>query len=39
LQRRRFGVADLAMLMGVWEDEDVAGVLAAAEAAADGGTS
>src|SRR5262249_50896586 len=23
LQRRRFGVADLAMLMGVWEDEDV----------------
>ena len=39
LQRRRFGVADLAMLMGVWEDEDVADVLAAAEAAADGGTS
>jgi glycerol-1-phosphate dehydrogenase [NAD(P)+] len=35
LQRRRFGVADLAMLMGVWEDEDVAGVLAAAEMAAD----
>lgn len=39
LQRRRFGVADLAMLMGVWEDEDVAGVLAVAEEAADGGTS
>jgi hypothetical protein len=38
LQRRRFGVADLAMLMGAWEDEDVAGVLAAAEAAADRGT-
>jgi glycerol-1-phosphate dehydrogenase [NAD(P)+] len=36
LQRRRFGVADLAMLMGAWEDEDVAGVLAAAETAADG---
>jgi glycerol-1-phosphate dehydrogenase [NAD(P)+] len=34
LQRRRFGVADLAMLMGAWEEEDVAGVLAAAESAA-----
>src|SRR6185437_5606904 len=34
LQRRRFGVADLAMLLGAWEDEDVAAVLAAAEAAA-----
>jgi hypothetical protein len=39
LQRRRFGVADLAMLMGAWEDEDVAGVLAAAETAADRGMS
>jgi hypothetical protein len=39
LQRRRFGVADLAMLMGAWEDDDVAGVLAAAETAADGATS
>jgi glycerol-1-phosphate dehydrogenase [NAD(P)+] len=38
LQRRRFGVADLAMLMGAWEDEDVAGVLAAAETVADGAT-
>jgi glycerol-1-phosphate dehydrogenase [NAD(P)+] len=34
LQRRRFGVADLAMLLGAWEDEDVAAVQAAAEAAA-----
>jgi hypothetical protein len=34
LQRRRFGVADLAMLLGVWEDDDVGAVLAAAEAAA-----
>ena len=34
LQRRRFGVADLAMLLGAWEDEDVAAVLAAAESAA-----
>lgn len=34
LQRRRFGVADLAMLLGAWEDEDVAAVLAAAEDAA-----
>jgi glycerol-1-phosphate dehydrogenase [NAD(P)+] len=33
LQRRRFGVADLAMLLGAWEDDDVAAVLAAAEAA------
>ncbi len=33
LQRRRFGVADLAMLMGAWEGEDVAAVLAAAESA------
>jgi glycerol-1-phosphate dehydrogenase [NAD(P)+] len=39
LQRRRFGVADLAMLIGAWEDEDVAGVLEAAETAADGATS
>jgi len=39
LQRRRFGVADLAVLMGAWEDEDVAGVLAAAETAAGRGTS
>ncbi len=39
LQRRRFGVADLAMLMGAWEDDDVVGVLAAAETAADGATS
>jgi glycerol-1-phosphate dehydrogenase [NAD(P)+] len=39
LQRRRFGVADLAMLMGAWEDEDVASVLAAAGAAADRGPS
>ncbi len=34
LQRRRFGVADLAMLLGAWEDEDVAAVLAAAGHAA-----
>jgi glycerol-1-phosphate dehydrogenase [NAD(P)+] len=34
LQRRRFGVADLAMLLGAWEDDDVAAVLAAAERAA-----
>jgi glycerol-1-phosphate dehydrogenase [NAD(P)+] len=34
LQRRRFGVADLAMLMGAWEEEDVAAVLATAESAA-----
>jgi glycerol-1-phosphate dehydrogenase [NAD(P)+] len=34
LQRRRFGVADLAMLLGAWDDEDVAAVLASAEAAA-----
>jgi glycerol-1-phosphate dehydrogenase [NAD(P)+] len=33
LQRRRFGAADLAMLMGAWEEEDVAAVLAAAESA------
>ena len=33
LQRRRFGVADLAMLMGAWEDDDVDAVLAAAERA------
>jgi glycerol-1-phosphate dehydrogenase [NAD(P)+] len=33
LQRRRFGVADLAMLLGAWEDEDVAAVLAAAAGA------
>jgi glycerol-1-phosphate dehydrogenase [NAD(P)+] len=30
LQRSRFGVADLAMLMGTWEDDDVDAVLAAA---------
>ena len=34
LQRRRFGVADLAMLLGAWEDQDVDAVLAAAENAA-----
>jgi glycerol-1-phosphate dehydrogenase [NAD(P)+] len=34
LQRRRLGVADLAMLLGAWEDEDVSAVLAATEAAA-----
>jgi glycerol-1-phosphate dehydrogenase [NAD(P)+] len=34
LQRRRFGVADLAMLLGAWEDEDVAAVLATARRAA-----
>ena len=34
LQRRRFGVADLAMLLGAWEDDDVAAVLAAAGHAA-----
>jgi len=34
LQRRRFGVADVAMLLGAWEDEDVAAVLAATESAA-----
>ncbi|MDR2987411.1 MAG: iron-containing alcohol dehydrogenase [Nocardiopsaceae bacterium] len=34
LQRRRLGVADLAMLLGAWEDEDVSAVLEAAEAAA-----
>lgn len=39
LQRQRFGVADLAMLIGAWEDEDVAGVLAAAETAAEGARS
>jgi glycerol-1-phosphate dehydrogenase [NAD(P)+] len=33
LQRRRFGVADLAMLMGAWEDDDVDAVLAAAKRA------
>jgi glycerol-1-phosphate dehydrogenase [NAD(P)+] len=33
LQRRRFGVADLAMLMGAWEDDDVDAVLALAERA------
>jgi glycerol-1-phosphate dehydrogenase [NAD(P)+] len=30
LQRRRFGVADLAMLMGAWEPDDVDAVLVAA---------
>src|SRR5262249_53943534 len=34
LQRRRFGVADLAMLLGLWEDDDVEAVLAAANKAA-----
>lgn len=38
LQRRRFGVADLAMLLGAWEDDDVAAVLAAASEAALAGT-
>jgi len=33
LQRRRFGVADLAMLMGAWDDDDIDAVLAAAERA------
>ena len=37
LQRRRFGAADLAMLLGAWEDDDVDAVLAAAEQAAGGG--
>ncbi len=35
LQRRRFGVADLAMLLGAWEDDDIDAVLA--RAAAQGG--
>jgi L-rhamnose isomerase len=30
LQRARFSVADLAMMLGCWEDDDVDGVLAAA---------
>ncbi len=34
LQRRRFGVADLAMLIGAWEADDVGAVLAAAQTAA-----
>jgi glycerol-1-phosphate dehydrogenase [NAD(P)+] len=34
LQRRRFGVADLAMLLGAWEDDDVDAVLATAAGAA-----
>jgi glycerol-1-phosphate dehydrogenase [NAD(P)+] len=34
LQRRRFGVADLAMLLGAWEDDDVDSVLATAAGAA-----
>lgn len=34
LQRRRFGVADLAMLLGAWEDDDIDAVLARAAAAA-----
>ncbi len=33
LQRRRFGVADLAMLLGAWDDEDIDAVLAEAEQA------
>ena len=37
LQRRRFGVADLAMLMGAWEADDLDAVLAAARAAAASG--
>ena len=37
LQRRRFGVADLAMLIGAWEADDVDAVLAAARAAAAAG--
>jgi hypothetical protein len=28
LMRQRFGVADLAMLLGAWEDTDVEAVLA-----------
>ena len=28
LMRQRFGVADLAMLLGAWEDADVEAVLA-----------
>jgi glycerol-1-phosphate dehydrogenase [NAD(P)+] len=35
LQRRRFGVVDLAMLLGLWEDDDVSAVLTAAENAAE----
>jgi glycerol-1-phosphate dehydrogenase [NAD(P)+] len=35
LQRRRFGVADLAMLLGAWDDEDIGAVLADAERAAE----
>lgn len=34
LQRRRFGVADLAMLLGAWDDDDIDAVLADAERAA-----
>jgi glycerol-1-phosphate dehydrogenase [NAD(P)+] len=34
LQRRRFGVADLAMLLGAWEDDDIDAVLARAAGAA-----
>jgi glycerol-1-phosphate dehydrogenase [NAD(P)+] len=34
LQRRRFGVADLAMLLGAWEDDDIDAVLTAAIEAA-----
>jgi glycerol-1-phosphate dehydrogenase [NAD(P)+] len=37
LQRSRFGVADLAMLIGAWEADDIAAVLAEAENAADTG--
>ena len=35
LQRRRFGIADLAMLLGAWEDDDIDSVLAATAEAAD----
>jgi glycerol-1-phosphate dehydrogenase [NAD(P)+] len=34
LQRRRLGVADLAMLLGAWRDDDIDAVLADAERAA-----
>jgi hypothetical protein len=33
LLRQRFGVADLAMLLGAWEDADVEEVLAGASSA------
>jgi len=34
LQRQRFGVADLAMLIGAWEPDDIDAVMAAADSAA-----